>query len=108
MGIADTETELRIARLKWWQSIVTNPTESFALLVAFFGSTEHLASNPLTRDGRLHCVHPWLRQLLNDLECLAAVSHLDVHLNHVMQKPLLLFTDEEIRHDFLKIDPFAG
>ena len=40
-GLASAETELRIVRLRWWQSIATEPERHEQILAAMFGENCH-------------------------------------------------------------------
>ena len=64
--------ELRIRRLKLWQTVARDPKEAVQVLAAVFGTTkieEQLGINRLAADGTLGDEPtPWALQLREDLE----------------------------------------
>ena len=75
IGIGTVQTELRIRRLKWLQSMVEYPKENADIIAAVFGSLmferQRTIPPPLDADGRIliHS-HSWLKQLAEDMQTL--------------------------------------
>ena len=105
LGLVPVETALRIQRLRWLQHIVRVPSSSTQLLALLFGKMECETTPQLLDDGCLHSsASPWLVQLVSDVDALDAIDD-TAHIPARMQgKPIRLFTDTELRHDFLLLD----
>ena len=104
LGLAGVRTELRIKRLQFWQRLLRQPELHSNVFAVMFGSFSFEATPMLQDDGSLsNAAHPWLTQLVDDIEALRDIADLE-HIPHAVdKKPLHLFRPD-IKLDFLTVD----
>eukprot|EP00959_Pyramimonas_sp_CCMP1952_P462554 9483436-Pyramimonas_sp.AAC.1 len=93
IGLADTLTELRIQRLKWFQQICRHPLHHQLYVTAMFGRLPH-------DDGAL-VSHPWTVQIRTDVQALSRLESA-----HFLEGvcPVDLLTLGNLQEDFLIVD----
>lgn len=98
--------ELTVRRLELVQDWALHPHEHSQELAAVFGMLRLVgAVDPLLPDGRVAGgAHPWLKQMMEDLEILALLE--DGRAIHDMLdgQPLLLFQDSDAHAAFIAMD----
>ena len=98
------ETKLRVQRLRWWQHIVRFPEQHAHLISTIFGTFEWEEYSTLDHQGRLHeHANPWARELVKDIEYLGRHDG-GQWVDQMDSRPMMLFTDEDIRQQFLIMD----
>jgi len=102
--------ELIIRRLRWYQCLVSEPDANDQVIAVLFGAPR-LAWNKedltvLTAEGYINetTAHPWARRFLDDLETIMATEEGHDLSQTWSRKRVDLFSDEESREAFLKID----
>ena len=104
LGLADSCTELRVRRLQFWQRVAASPRRHSSLLAVTFDVFAFKKNNPLDRDGSLTgTAHPWLQQLVDDIESLRDIPDTAFIPQAVDGKPLHLFFDD-VKEDILRLD----
>ena len=104
LELANSRTELCIRRLQFWQRVVACPTRHSNLLAVMFGSFSFERNRPLDRSGCLSsAAHPWLQQLVEDVETLRDIPDTEYIPEAMDRKPLQLFSPE-VAEDFLRCD----
>jgi hypothetical protein len=97
LQIVPSSIELRVRRLKLWQSVAENPSEFSQFLAAMFCplSCEQFPGAPEIPE------HPWLTQFCQDL---AAISEFDDYnwISEFIENPLTVISD--FSEDFQRID----
>ncbi len=86
--------ELRLRRLKWLITIVKNPDSAGAMLASWLAPAEW--------DTKLQ-ESPWIRQLKEDLKSVGDLDGFE-YTDSIVEDPLRLFHDAEIKHASLAID----
>ena len=76
VGIAPLFVELRVRRLQWLQELILRPKHHRVTLAALFGWIPG-GSDPIDDAGAIARAgaHPWLQQVLDDLEDLATTDN---------------------------------
>ena len=104
LGLAGVYVELRIKRLQFWQRLLRQPELHSNVFAAMFGFFPFETTPALQEDGSLSsAAHPWLKQLVDDIEALQDIADLEHITNAVDRKPLRLFS-HDVRLDFLMVD----
>eukprot|EP00969_Alexandrium_andersonii_P088953 3926071-Alexandrium_andersonii.AAC.1 len=66
LQLSTVETELRVARLRWLQSMLKRPGEHAQVFAALLGDFPFEVRSPMQFESG--CTHPWLQQMYDDLE----------------------------------------
>ena len=98
--------ELTVRRLKLVQDWALHPHEHSQELAAVFGMLRLAgAVDPLLPDGRVAGrAHPWLKQMMEDLEILALLEDGRAIHDTLDGQPLLLFQDSDAHSAFTAMD----
>lgn len=107
--VATAETEVRIRRLRMYQSWAKRPEQFVQPITAVFGTLRIDKARGLLRcdpddDGLGPTPTPWALQLVQDLLHLDAVDSLHPWLQDVVLHPLRLFIVNAVREVFVAID----
>ena len=97
--VADVGTELAIARLRWFQSMLGQPSQHSLLFTAMFGRFPFESG-----ERQLAVAHPWVDQLCRDVQLLAPLEVSGCCLDEVQGNPERLLWDDELREDCCFID----
>ena len=104
LGLAGSKIEMCIRRLQYWQRLLRAPHLHSYVFAVIFGHFKFERGPPLQEDGTVSdSAHPWLHQLVDDIEALREVDDLAHVPEQVDRRPLRLFMGD-VKHDFLHMD----
>ena len=102
LGIAPMDVELKIARLKMFQSFLIKPDFHAQYFTAMFG---HFKFERIRlQHKRQGNTHEYMTQLIDDLQCLDELDDAAWILDAMGDYPLKLVLDPELRSEFLRVD----
>jgi hypothetical protein len=104
-GIPKIEEELKIQRLKWWQSIIKFPETSAQILAALFGKCQFEDHPQLDEHGRLTTyATPHLRQFYQDISTISSIEGLRWVWEDMQHSITRLFNTRELSEAFCEFD----
>lgn len=104
LRVASSEVELRIRRLRMWQTILRDIDRYDALLALYFGNGD-MVGDVVDNDGQLLAdAHPWARLLHDDLRSLDADDDLASLVEHWGGSAKVFLCDRDFRDRFCRVD----
>ena len=103
LQLAPTSIELRVRRLRFWQSVARNPGLHVALLAAVFGQCEFETLPTVDLHGRVsRNANPWALQFKSDVESLAECDDGKDLVEQLAGRVVRVFSD--FREAFARVD----
>ena len=103
LWLSPIDVELRVRRLRFWQAVVLEPDNHIQIVAAYFGRFD----GELTMfDGGgviLDRAHPWLLQLIGDIEALSIIEDFAHIVPTLASDPRKIF-NIEFANDFKNVD----
>lgn len=103
--LVPTYLEVRIHRLRWYQSIARHPESSKQVSAAFFGRHSFESLGPVDAQGRItEEASPWTRQLYEDLKYAGSFEGLSNWWSDLQGRITMVFKGGELTDDFAAFD----
>ena len=97
------DVELRVRRLRFWQTVASDPTNHRQIIAAYFGHFDGERQMFDNNGIHLQHAHPWMHQLCEDVGALSIVEDAAYMINAIVNDPRLIF-DDEYKAQFCEID----